>query len=208
MKILILEDHPIFRFGLRHLILEKWPDAKIGEASSLIEAYPKIKSDNWDIALVDLNLQDTQGVESVSRLKRVAPDLRILVVSLHTESAYATQILRIGAKGYLNKENATEELIDAIQKVISGKLYISTSLAEHMTHLLIERNAKLPHETLAVQEYRVMLQIASGTKIIQIAKDMSLSPKTISTYRMRILEKMGLTSNLDLAKYCTEHKLN
>lgn len=208
MNILLVEDHPIFRFGVRHLVLQRWPDAVVGEADSLQNAMSMLPQRAWGIAVVDLNLPDVQGIESVIQLHRVAPALRILVLSLHDELAYARQVLRLGAQGYLTKEHATDELITAIERLDKGGRYISSSMAEHMAQSLREGNQLPAHELLGKQEYRVMLQIAAGIRVTDIANTMHLSPKTISTYRTRIFEKLGVSSNVDLAHYCLTHHLS
>lgn len=208
MKILLVEDHPIFRFGVRQLLLQRWPDATVGEADSLQAALTAVQASGWDIAVVDLNLPDAQGVESVIQIHHAAPALRILVLSLHDELAYARQVLRLGAQGYLTKEHATDELIHAIERLEKGGRYISSSMAEHMAQSMLEDSARPAHEQLGKQEYRVMLQIAAGKRVTDIATTMHLSPKTISTYRTRIFEKLGVTSNVELAHYCLTHQLS
>lgn len=207
MKILLVEDHPIFRFGVRHLVAHRWPDAQIGEAGSLAEAVQVARSGAWDLAVVDLNLPDADGVESVTQLHRVAPGMGMLVLSLHDEVAFAKQVLRQGAKGYLTKEHATDELVAALEKLLQGGRYISSSLAEHMAHSLVDDAPQAAHEQLGKQEYRVMLQIAAGRRVTDIAAAMHLSPKTVSTYRSRIFDKLGLVSNVELARYCVHHRL-
>ena len=207
MNVLLVEDHPIFRFGVRHLVLHRWPDARVTEVSTLAEALQACQDDPWDVAVVDLNLPDAQGVESISRLRRAAPAMHLLVLSLHDEVAFATQVLRLGAKGYLTKEHATDELVAAMEKLLAGGRYISATLAEHMAHSLVDDAPLQAHTQLGKQEYRVMLQLAAGKRVTDIAEAMHLSPKTVSTYRTRVFEKLGLTSNVDLARYCLQHRL-
>ena len=161
----------------------------------------------WDIAIVDLNLPDAQGVESVTQIRRAAPAMPMLVLSFHDELAYATQVLRLGAQGYLTKEHATDELITAIERLEKGGRYISSSMAEHMALGMLDDSARSAHERLGKQEYRVMLQIAAGRRVSDIAEAMNLSPKTVSTYRTRIFEKLDVTSNVELAHYCVTHHL-
>ncbi|MBB1076020.1 response regulator transcription factor [Rhodoferax sp. 4810] len=208
MNILLVEDHPIFRFGVRHLVLQRWPDAIVGEADSLQSALSTVNTRVWDVAVVDLNLPDTQGIESVIQIHRAAPALRLLVLSMHDELAYAKQVLRSGAQGYLAKEHATGELIAAIERLEKGGRYISSSMAEHMAQNMLDGSELAAHEQLGKQEYRVMLQIAAGTRVTDIASTMHLSPKTVSTYRTRIFEKLGVSSNVELAQYCMTHHLS
>lgn len=208
MRILLVEDHPIFRFGVRHLVSQRWPDAVVAEADSLEAALAMLRDAPWDIAIVDLNLPDAQGVESVTQILRLAEGIRILVLSLHDEVAYARQVLRLGAHGYLAKEHATDELIHAIERLEKGGRYISNSMAEHMAQSMLDDSGLPAYEQLGKQEYRVMLQIAAGRRVTDIANTMHLSPKTVSTYRTRIFEKLGVTSNVELAQYCQTHHLS
>lgn len=208
MKILLLEDHPIFRLGVRQLIGRRWPEAGIVEAATLAEALHACRGGDLQAALVDLNLPDAEGLESVSQLRRAAPALPLLVVSLNAEASYATRVLQLGAAGYLAKDRAADELVAALERVLAGGRYITASLAEQLAGLLTgDLPAGAPHEALSPQEYRVMLQLAAGHRVADIAATMHLSPKTITTYRARILEKLGVDSNVELARYCIRHGL-
>lgn len=208
MKVLLVEDHPIFRFGVRHLIQQRWPDAVCGEAASLAEALAAVRREAWNVAVADLNLPDADGVEVVSQLLRAAGGLRLLVLSLNAEAAYARRVLQLGAAGYLAKDRATEELVTAVQRVAAGGRYITDSLAEQLFGLAMGEQDQLPHETLSNQEYRVMLQLAAGRRVGDIAEEMKLSPKTVSTYRTRVLDKLGVDSNAELARYCLSRGLS
>lgn len=207
MKILLVEDHPIFRFGVRALLQQRWPDALIGEAASLGEALATARREPWTLALVDLNLADAEGVEVVSQLRRAAPDTRLLVLSLNAEAAYARRVLQLGAAGYLAKDRATEELVNAVERIAAGGRYISQSLADQLLDLATGASGGGGHEELSNQEYRVMLLLAAGRRVGEIAEEMTLSPKTVSTYRTRILEKLNLGSNAELARYCQSRDL-
>lgn len=207
MRILLVEDHPIFRFGTRHLITARWPDAEVHEAGTLAEALERVRRDDLTIALLDLNLPDANGVEVIARLLRAAPSLRVLVLSLNGEAAYAARALQMGAAGYLTKDRASEELTTAMERVLAGKRYISATLAEALADRVLAARPGLPHEALSTQEFRIVLQLAAGRRISDIATDMCLSPKTVSTYRGRILEKLGVSSNVEIARYCAEHGL-
>jgi two-component system, NarL family, invasion response regulator UvrY len=207
MKVLLVDDHSIIRFGVRQLILQRWPDAQIEEARSLAAALVLARSQAWTLAVTDLSLPDAQGIECVVQLRRAAPALPLLVLSLHSEAAYATQVMRHGAMGYMTKDHAPEELVTAIERVARGERYISASMAEHMARQMFEDTGPLAHEQLAPQEYRVMLQLAAGLRIADIAQTMHLSPKTVSTYRARIMEKLNLSSNVELVRYCLTHQL-
>jgi two-component system, NarL family, invasion response regulator UvrY len=208
MRILLVEDHPIFRFGVHHLIKQRWEDAHIGESESLGSALREVRSTFWDMAIVDLNLSDSQGIESVAQIRRASPDLPLLVLSLHEESAYARQVLQLGAQGYLTKENAPDELIAAIQRVLGGGRYMSNDLAQSIALGAVTGDDKSALDSLGNQEYRVMLQLIGGSRVSEIASHMNISPKTVSTYRTRIFEKLGVTSNVDLARYCQLHQIS
>jgi DNA-binding NarL/FixJ family response regulator len=205
VKILLLEDHPIFRFGVRQLVAQRWPEAEIVEADSLAGALPHLRPAPPAVAVVDLNLTDTEGLESISQLRRVAPGLRILVLSLNAEAAYATHALQLGVAGYLNKERAADELIAALERIVAGGRYITASLAERLADQISGTGSRAPHEELSAQEYRVMLLLAEGRRLTDIGEAMHLSPKTVTTYRARILDKLGVDSNAELIRYCIAH---
>lgn len=208
MRILIVDDHPIIRFGVRQLVSQRWPDAEIGEAERLDEALTLSRTGTWDIALLDLSLPDSSGLEGLTQLRRAAPDLRLLVLSMHDEMAYASRALQLGAAGYLTKDHATGELVAAIERVHNGGRYISSDFAAHLADLLASRSpTKAPHERLSTQENRVMLLIAEGRSASEIAKLMHLSVKTVSTYRGRIIEKTGLANTAEIARYCATRGL-
>lgn len=208
MKILLLEDHPIFRLGVRQLIAQRWPQASIVECATLADALTTVRDEGLSAALVDLNLPDAEGLESVSRLRRAAPTVPLLVLSLNAEENYAARVLQLGAAGYLAKDRAADELVQALERVLAGGRYITASLAERLAGLLTgQTTAAPPHESLSAQEYRVMLQLAAGVRVADIATAMHLSPKTVTTYRARILEKLGVAGNVELARYCIRHGL-
>lgn len=207
MKILLVEDHPIFRLGVRHLIEQRWPDADCIEAGSLEEALKVAQADSPGLAVVDLNLPDADGVEVVPRLLRAAPALRLLVLSFNAEADYARHLMQMGAAGYLTKDRAAGELVTAIERILAGGRYITASMAEHLLDVTAGQHVSDPHAELSAQEYRVMLYVASGKRITEVAESMHLSPKTVSTYRIRVLEKLGITSNAELTAYCIRHGL-
>lgn len=207
MHLLLLEDHPILRFGVRQLILQRWPEMRCSEAASLADGLALVRREAVDLAVVDLNLPDAQGVETVSQLLRAAPTLRLLVLSFNAEEAYAQRVLGLGAAGYLPKDRTSEELLLALERIQAGGRYISARQAEHFADLLAGRSSAQPHDGLTDQEYRVMLQLAAGARVSDIAQAMHLSPKTVSTYRTRVLEKVGASSNAELARYCMRHGL-
>jgi two-component system invasion response regulator UvrY len=207
MNILLLEDHPIFRLGVRQLVVRRWPEASVTEAGTLAAAVAAVRQQRTDLGVVDLNLPDASGHEAIAQLLRAAPGLRLLVVSLNSEADYARRALQMGAAGYLAKDRAPEELVAALERIADGGRYITASLAEQLADLVTGRRGGGAHEELSVQEYRVMIQLAAGQRLTDIGERMHLSPKTVSTYRSRILEKLGLENNAELTRYCLAHKL-
>lgn len=207
MNILLLEDHPIFRFGVRQLVAQRWPEAQIVEAGTLAEALAAARRNAFQPAVADLNLPDTDGLEVVSQLLRAMPPLRLLVLSLNPEAVYAQRVLKLGAAGYLAKDKAAAELVSALERIAVGGRYISVELAEQMADAMSGERKAQAHEDLSDQECRVLLQLARGRRVSDIAEAMHLSPKTVSTYRSRILEKLQLASNAELARYCLSHGL-
>ena len=207
MNILLLEDHPIFRFGVRQLVAQHWPDAVICEAGTLAEALAASRQIPFRLAVADLNLPDTDGLEVISQLLRALPGLRLLVLSLNSETVYAQRALKLGAMGYLAKDRAADELVLAMERIAAGGRYISAALAEQLPDVITGERQMIAHEELSEQEYRVLLQLAGGRRVSDIADAMHLSSRTVSTYRSRILEKLQLASNAELARYCASHGL-
>jgi DNA-binding NarL/FixJ family response regulator len=207
MKILLVEDHPIFRFGVRRLLESQWQDVHVQEAETLQSALDAIKRTEWDLAIVDLKLPDAVGIEAIAQLRRAARDLRLLVLSLHEESTYARQVLLQGAQGYITKDHAPEHLIAAIEQILAGGNYISNEWAKTLAMGTLNPDVRPALEKLGPQEYRIMLQIIAGARVSEIAARMNLSPKTVSTYRTRIFEKLSVTSNVELAMYCQQHHI-
>jgi DNA-binding NarL/FixJ family response regulator len=179
----------------------------VHEAETLRSALDAIPIKAWDLAIVDLKLPDAVGIEAVAQLRRAARHLRMLVLSLHEESTYARQALAQGAQGYITKDHAPEHLIAAIEQILAGGSYITNKWAKSLAMEALNNDSKPPLEKLGPQEYRIMLQIITGARISEIAIRMNLSPKTVSTYRSRIFEKLGVSSNVELAKYFQHHQI-
>lgn len=207
LSILIADDHPVFRRGLKQIIAES-PDMVVaGEAADGREALRKAVTGDYDALLLDITLPFINGVDVLCRLQNERPALPVLVLSMHPEEQYAVRALRAGASGYLTKESAPEELLAAIRKVSTGGKYVTASLAEHLACIVQSDGEALPHETLSNREYQVMCLIASGKTVSEVAKELSLSVKTITTYRARILEKLHLKNNAELMRYATMNEL-
>ena len=207
LKILIADDHPVFRRGLKQIIAETTDMVVAGEATNGWEALSKVRTGDYDLVLLDISMPDKDGMDVLTQLKNERPALLVLMVSMHPEEQYAVRALKAGASGYLTKESAPDELIVAIRKVSTGRKYVSSALAERLAALLQEDAEVLPHEVLSSREYQVMCMIASGKTLKEIAEELSLSIKTISTYRSRILEKMKMRNNAELIHYAVKNRL-
>jgi len=207
IKILIADDHPIVRKGLKEII-EETPGMKVvDEASNGQELLEKVFKKDINVVLLDISMPGRSGLDILRDMKRQKPKLVVLVLSMHPEEQYAVQALKEGASGYLTKKSAPDELLTALRKVSSGGKYVSSSLAEKLAYALEKDGEKPPHETLSVREYEVMRMIASGKTVTEIARELFLSPKTISTYRARILEKMRMKNNAQLVRYAIKNRL-
>lgn len=206
-RILIADDHAIVRRGIKDIILEAFPTAEITEVADAEELIHKVIKQNWDVVISDLSMPGRTGLEALQQIKIHSPKLPVLILSMHSEDQYAIRVLKAGAAGYLNKDMAPEELINAINKVLSGRKYITASIAEKLASNVNSNSDNLPHETLSDREFEVLKMIAAGKAVTDIGALLFLSVTTISTYRSRILAKMKLKTNADLTQYAIEHKL-
>ena len=207
IRIAIVDDHAIVRTGLRQYFSEQVGLRVTGEASNGREALELVRKGDLDVLLMDLSMPDTSGVDALAAIKARAPDLPVLILSGFPESHYATTLLKQGASGYLNKECDPEEIVKAIHTVYRGRKYISTVVAELLASGLDVTAAKPLHEQLSEREFQVFLRLAKGETIGHMADSMSLSVKTVSTYRTRVMEKMNLQSNSDLTYYALKNGL-
>ena len=192
IKILIVDDHAVLRQGLKHILAEEWPHAVFGEAGSVPELMQLLRKDSWDVLLLDINLPGRNGLEALKEIANDKAHLPVLVLSGHPEDQYAIRVLKAGAAGYMTKETAPDELIQAVRKVLAGGRYVSAALAEKLAFGLSDNSDKLPHEHLSDREYQVLCLVASGKTPTEIAEELTLSVKTISTFRTRILSKMDM----------------
>jgi two-component system, NarL family, invasion response regulator UvrY len=207
IKILIADDHTIFREGLKH-ILSEYPDVTVAdEAKNGREVLDKIWNNDYDMVLLDISMPGMTGLEALKQLKNEKPKLSVLVLSMHPEEQYAVRALRAGASGYLTKESAPDELMTAIRKISQGRKYITSSLAERLASEVEADSEKPLHDILSDREYQVLRMIAEGKTIKHIAEELSLSIKTVSTYRTRIIEKMKMTTNAELMHYAMKHHI-
>ncbi|MBI1823832.1 MAG: response regulator transcription factor [Nitrospirae bacterium] len=207
INILIADDHAVVRQGIKN-ILQTTSDLKVaGEAGNGQEVMKQVRSQSWNVVVLDMAMPGKTGLDLLKEIKGEQPDLPVLVLSMHSEDQYAVRLLRAGASGYMTKESAPDDLINAIRKVAGGGKYISSCLAEQLVQDLRLDSEKPFHELLSDREYQVMCLIAEGKSIKQIAEQMVLSIKTVSTYRSRILEKMKMKTNADLIQYGIRNKL-
>lgn len=207
MNILLADDHSIVRRGLREILLEEFPDANFQEAADGQELIRKMRAEKFDVIISDVSMPGKSGLEALKVIKAESPTIPVLVLSIHPEELYAIRVLKAGASGYLTKESAPEELVKAVRMIMSGRKYITPSLAEKMASNLDNDLSKLPHELLSDRELDVLKLIASGKTVSDIAHELSLSVNTISTYRSRVLEKMNLKSNSELTFYAISNNL-
>jgi len=207
IRILIADDHSVVREGLKQILVEEFPKAKFGEAKNAAEVFDLVDKQNWDIAVLDISMPGRGGLEILREMKQRNANVPVLILSMYSEDQYAMRALKAGASGYLTKESASEELVRAITQIMSGRKYISQSLAEKLASSLGDETVKTVHESLSDREFEVLSLIASGKTVGEIAEEMSLSVKTISTYRSRILSKMKMKTNAELMRYAIDHGL-
>jgi DNA-binding NarL/FixJ family response regulator len=205
LRILIADDHPIVRQGLKQILSEE-PDIEVvGEAQNCQEVLELVRKQDWDIVVLDITMPGRGGLDVLKELKQERPKLPVLILSVHPEDQYAVRALKAHASGYMTKDSAPEELVKAIRKILRGGKYISPTLADKLAFDLEAENEKPLHETLSDREHQVLLMIASGKTVSEIAEELSLSVKTIDTYRARILEKMKMKTNAELTHYAIKN---
>ena len=207
IKILIADDHPVVRKGLKQIIEESYDMAIVDEAGSGQQVLEKVRKNTYNIVILDISMPGRTGLDILKDLKNAKPHIHILILSIYPEEQYALRSLKEGASGYLTKESATDELASAIKKVMKGEKYVSYSLAEKIVFNFEKDNEKPLHETLSNREYEVMCLIGAGKTVKEISKKLSLSTKTIYTYRYRILEKMNMKDNAEIIRYTIQNRL-
>ena len=207
IKVVVVDDHAVVREGLKRIISENPGMSVTGEAGDGHEALKVIKSGPCDVVLLDISMPNKNGLDVLKQLHAESPRLPVLVLSIHAEDQYAVRVLRAGAAGYLTKESAPARLVQAIRKVVRGGRYVTTTLAEKLVFDLEANATKAPHEILSDREYQVLCMIASGKTVSEIADELSLSAKTVSTYRVRLLEKINLKNNAELTRYAIREGL-
>jgi len=207
INVVVVDDHAVVREGLKRIIAENPGMTVSAEAADGFEAMQVLKSQPCDVVLLDITMPNKSGLDVLKELHAESPRLPVLVLSMHPEDQYAVRVLRAGAAGYVTKESAPAKLVQAIRKVVRGGKYVSPSLAEKLVYDLGADTDKPAHEILSDREYQVLCMIASGKTVTQIAEELALSVKTISTYRVRILEKLKMNNNAEITRYAIKEGL-
>ncbi len=207
IRVLIVDDHAILRRGLMELLSDEFHGAAFGEACDAQQALEQLRKNVWDVALLDIALPGKSGLDLLKELRVEWPKLPVLVLSAHPEDQFAVRVLKAGAGGYMTKESAPEELAKAIRKILAGGRYVSPALAEKLALGVTKDLTRTPHETLSDREYEVMSRIASGKTVTEIAEELTLSAKTISTYRSRVLIKLSVKNSAEIVQYAIRNGL-
>lgn len=207
MKILIADDHEIVRKGLKQILLEHYKGAEVEEVSNGEMLVEHALSGEWDIIISDISMPRLNGLEALRKIKEKRPEVKMLMLSIHSEDQYALRVFRAGAHGYITKDMAEQELVKAVEKVLSGRKFISASFAEKLAESLDTEAEEITHEILSDREFDVFKLLATGNSISEIAQQLGVNVSTVSTYRSRILEKMKMKSNADITRYAIERKL-
>ena len=207
IHVLIADDHAIVRQGLKQILSETDDLVVTGEADDGADALQLARQQPWDVFLLDVSMPNRNGIDTLKQLKKEFPRLPILMLSMHPEEQYAVRALKAGAAGYLTKQSAPEQLVTAIRQVAGGKKYVSTAVAQQLIEALSDDTDKLPHERITDREYQVLVMISTGNTLTQIAENLNLGVATVSTYRARLLEKMGLKSTAEIIHYGLENGL-
>jgi two-component system, NarL family, invasion response regulator UvrY len=207
IKILIADDHPTIRKGVKLILSNEFSEAEFGEAININEVFKKIKENKWDLLIMDMDMPGRNGLDALKQLKDEKQNIKTLIFSMHPEEQIAIRVLRAGAYGYLSKDAEDGELAKAVRTILAGKKFVTAQVAEQMAGQLEKPTDKAPHELLSDREYQTLLLIATGKTISNIAEELSLSVPTVSTYRARILEKMNLKNSAELTYYAINNHL-
>ena len=207
IRVLIADDHAILRKGLKEILMRELDGVMCGEAENGQQALDQIQSRDWDLLILDITMPGRDGLDVLKNLKALRPRLPVLVLSMHPEGQYGNRVRKAGASGYVNKESASEELMKAVRKLLGGGRYVSPAQAETLASDSGQDTGRPAHETLSDREFEVLRKIASGKTVSQIAEELQLSVTTVSTYRARILEKMGMSTTHELMHYALRNHL-
>lgn len=206
-RVLIADDHAIFRRGLEQTITDEVGGWVIGEAATADEAMRQVREATWDVMVLDISLPDRSGLDLLPEIKALRPAMPVLILSMHAESQYAMRALKSGASGYVSKDSASTELVDALKRVLNGGKYVSAAVAETLADVALGLSSSTPHEGLSNREFTVLVGLGQGKAVGELAAELGLSVKTVSTYRSRMLDKMGLRTNADVVRYVIDHGL-
>ena len=206
-RILVADDHTVVRRGLRQILLEGFPGAHVEEVGDAEDLIKNVIKAEWDVVISDLSMPGRSGLDALQQIKQLHPNLPVLILRRHPEEQYALRVLKAGASGYLSKDMAPDELVNAVKKVMLGKKYITASVAEKLAATLDQDHNKPLHEFLSDREFNVLKMLAAGRSVSEIAETLFLSVTTVSTYRSRIMTKMNLKNNAELTLYSMENKL-
>jgi DNA-binding NarL/FixJ family response regulator len=207
IRILIADDHAIVRAGLKQFIADQADLSVAGEATCGDDAIALVRASEFDVVLLDISMPDKNGVDTLKSLKQLRPELPVLMLSGYAEEQYAVNLLRAGAAGYLNKESASTQLVAAIRTVVRGRKFVSPALAQILANGVSGDSDRPLHADLSKREFQIFCKLAAGAAVSKIAAELNLSVKTVSTYRTRVLEKMGMQTNADLTYYAIKHGL-
>ncbi len=207
LRILIADDHAVVRKGLKQILVDEFKEIQVEEVTDAEQMINAVMDSKWDMVISDIHMPGRSGLDALKQIRHVYPNLPILILSLHSEDHYAIRVLKAGASGYLSKDSAADDLVTAVQRILSGKKYFSSDVVEKLIKTMGADESKLAYEYLSNREFDVMGHLASGKSVSEIAEMLSLSVATISTYRSRILAKTGLKSNSDLTRYAMENHL-
>jgi len=207
IRVLIIDDHDIVREGLKQIVHETGDIVVGGEARTGAEAMDRVRAEKWDVAILDLNLPDRPGLDVLTQIRAFAPQLPVLILSMHQQVSYAARALKAGALGYVSKDSAREHLVQAIRKLARGERFLTPAFAEGLAFDLMDGVAATQHERLSDREFQILSLIAAGKPPRDIAAELNVSVKTVGTHRARILAKMGLKNNAEIVQYAIEHGL-
>ena len=207
LRILLADDHAVVRHGVKQILTDAYAGATFGEAQNAHELLEMVGGKSWDIVVLYLNMPGGNGLEALKQIKLDHPQLPVLILSMYPEDQYAVRTIRAGAAGYLNKESAPEELVQAIHKILHGGEYISADVADELVQYARHEDGQPLHKHLSDREFQVLCLIASGKEVKEISSELGLSAKTISTYRARLLEKMNMKTNAELTHYAIHNEL-
>ena len=206
-RVLIADDHEVVRRGLKQILVDEFKNLKLSEATTSQQAIDCVIKQAFDLVLLDINMPGRSGLDVLQEIMRLRPKTPVLILSVSPEQDYALRCLKLGAAGYLSKRSASDELLVAVKKAMAGGKYVTASLAEQLATTVSSGTPQAPHEALSNRELQVLRLIAAGKTIKEVASELALSEKTVATYRTRVSEKMGLATNVDMARYALRHHL-